>query len=103
MVHHLNLSDLCPDIFKEVLSYKGFTVTVRYVLSYKRNLSMLDKLLYLVTLHRYLATEELCIVSIWDNDEYVISTHVEADQWAKEENQTAVLEKLYSYAKERPF
>lgn len=103
MVHHLKLSDFCPDIFKEVLSYKGFTVTVRYVLTYKRNPSILDDLLYLVTFHRYRPTEELCVVSIWDNDDYVISTNVAANAWAKEENQTAVLEKLYSYAKDRPF
>lgn len=35
--------------------------------------------------------------------DFVISTNVTADAWVKEENQTAVIEKLYSYAKERPF
>lgn len=103
MSHKLKLSDFCPDIFKEVLSYKGFTVTVRHELIPKRKLSMLEDLLYLVTLFRYMPTEEICIVSIWDDDAYVISTNVSAEQWVKEENQTAVLEKLYRYAKERPF
>ena len=98
------LSDFCPDIFKEVLSYKGFIITVRYFLIPKRKQSILDKLLYLVTLLRYTPTEEICEISIWeDDDSYVISTNIASDQWANEEKKTAVLEKLYRYAKERPF